>query len=355
MTLKRKNLLRRTVPFLLLGLLAFVFYLIFFVDISEMITRIAQTNPLIYVLSVASMVFEMVFFALAWIYFLKPLSAMVSFKKAFAYSWVSNFIDLLVPAESVSGEIARIYFITHEGVGAGKAVASVITQRILSLFIVVGALAVGALHLLILRNSFPSLIQSLILFVVVAAAIFLSLIFIFFLREDWTQKVVDKIITLIERISRGRWNLDEWRENSRKSIRTFYESLQTFGANPLKLILPIEFSLSSWFFGILVYYLVFLAIGYTLDWATLLIVYSLVLALKSIPVGVPAEVGVTEIAMTTLFGAFNVPLDISAAATVLIRIVTTWSKFIIGFGTVQWVGVRVLTENEALIGQEKEK
>jgi hypothetical protein len=351
---KRKTLLYRTLPFLLIGLLAFVLYLVFFVNIDEMIATIEQTSLPIYLISVVATMAEMVFFSLAWHYFLKPLSATVPFKKAFLYAWASSFIDLLIPAESVSGEISRIYFISRDGVDAGKAVASVVTQRILGTFLIVGTLAIGALYLLILQIPFPSLIQSLVLFVVVAAAIFLCLISVVCFKENWTQNLIDKIIVFVERITRGRWNLNAWRDKARKDTRTFYESLGSFGANPGKLVLPIGFSILSWFFSILVYYLVFAAIGYVLDWAILIVVYSLVIALKSIPVGVPWEVGVTEIAMTTLFGAFGVPLSISAAATILIRIVTDVFRFVIGFGAIQWIGIKTLTESETLAGQRNE-
>jgi uncharacterized protein (TIRG00374 family) len=354
MMLKRRKILRKTIPFLLLGLLAFLLYLIFFININEMIAVIKQTSLPIYLLSVVATVAEIPFFALAWYCFLMHLSVTVSFKKLFIYSWASNFIDLLIPAESVSGEISRIYFITRDGVDAGKAVASVVTQRVLGMFLIVGTLTIGALYLLILQIPFPSLIQNLILLAVAAAAIFLCLFFVLCFKENWTQKVVDKIIDLVERISHGRWNLDVWRDRARRGTKAFYESLRSFSANPSMLILPVAFSILSWFFGILVYYLVFAAIGYILDWAVLIIVYTLVGALKSIPVGVPWEVGVTEIAMTTLFGAFGVPLSISAAATVLIRIVTDGFRFVVGFGAVQWVGIKILMESETLFGQKNE-
>jgi hypothetical protein len=351
---KRKTLLYRTVPFLLLGLLAFVLYLVFFVNIDEMIATMEKTSLPIYLISIVATMAEVGLFSLAWHYFLKPLSATVPFKKAFLYTWASSFIDLLIPAESVSSEISRIYFITRDGVDAGKAVASVVTQRILGTFLIVGTLAIGALYLLIFQISFPSLIQNLILLVVAAAAIFLCLISVVCFKENWTQNLIDKIIVFVERITHGRWNLNSWRDKVRKDTSAFYESLRSFGANPRKLILPIGFSILSWFFSILVHYLVFAAIGYMLDWAILVVVYSLVIALKSIPVGIPWEVGVTEIAMTTLFGAFGVPLSISAAATVLIRIVTDVFRFVIGFGAIQWIGIKTLMETETPAGQKNE-
>jgi len=344
MNLKRKNLLDQKLLFILIGLLAFVLYLVFFVDINEMIAIIKQTSLPVYLLSFVATVVEVVFFTFAWHHLLILLSAMVSVKRAFIYAWASNFIDLLLPAESVSGEISRIYFITRDGVDTGKALASVVTQRILNMFIVIGALTIGTSYVLILQISFPSLIQSLIFFVATATAVFLSLALILCFKENWTQKAVDKIFVLAETVSRRRRRLDAWRDKARKGIGAFYGSLRAFSANPGKLILPIGFSALSWFSGALVYYIVFAAIGYILNWVALVIVYSLIMALKSIPVGVPAEVGVTEIAMTVLFGAFNVPLYISAAATVLIRIVTAWFRFMIGFGAFQWVGIKTPVE-----------
>jgi uncharacterized protein (TIRG00374 family) len=348
---KRRSLLLRAIPFLLLGLLIFAVYLYFFVDINEMVTVMKQTNLPLYSISVIATVAEMFFFALAWYFFLKPLGATLPFTKAFNYSWISYFVDLLVPAESITGELTRIYLATCDGVDAGKAVASVVTQRILGMLIVIGALLVGVLQLLVLRISFPSFVQNLVFIVMVTTAIFLGLIIIMCFKENWTRRLTKKVIDFAERVTRGRWNLAEIRNQADKAIRVFYESLRFFRANPKELILPVVFSVFSWACSLLAYYLVFAAIGYTLDWGILILVYSLVVALKSIPIGVPAEAGLTEIAMTAIFGAFNVPLYVSAAATVLIRIATVWFRFVIGFIAIQWVGIRILMESEKLFGR----
>jgi uncharacterized protein (TIRG00374 family) len=354
---KRKTLLYRTLPFLVFGLLAFILYLVFFVNIGEMVATLKQTSLPIYSVALVATLIEVGLFSLAWRYFLKPLSATLSFKRAFLYTWASSFIDLLIPAESVSGEISRIYFVTHDGVEAGKAVASVVTQRILGTFLIVGTLVSGALYLLIFQIPFPSLVQSLIYFVVAAATVFLCLISIVWFKENWTLNLIDKIIVSVERVTRGRWNLNAWRDQARKDTRTFYESIRSFSANPKKLIAPIAFSALSWFFSILVYYLVFAALGHaTLNWAILIVVYSLVVALKAIPVGIPWEFGVTEIAMTTLFAAFLGPawLAIGAAATILIRIVSDLFRFVVGFGAIQWIGIKSLAESETPVGQQNE-
>jgi len=84
------------------------------------------------------------------------------------------------------------------------------------------------------------------------------------------------------------------------------------------------------------------------------VVYALLVAVKSIPIGVPAEVGLPDIIITTLFILFGVRPDISAAATVLTRILTVWLNFFIGLVAVQWFGVKSLMES-GVFGKKKNK
>jgi uncharacterized membrane protein YbhN (UPF0104 family) len=70
------------------------------------------------------------------------------------------------------------------------------------------------------------------------------------------------------------------------------------------------------------------------------IVSSIVVAVKSVPIGVPFEVGLPEITMTTLFASMGVPAGIAATATILSRIITLWLRFGIGFAAEQWVELR---------------
>jgi hypothetical protein len=55
-----------------------------------------------------------------------------------------TYIDIIIPAESISGELCRIYLVNREQCGAGgKVVASVVTQRILGMAMNVAFLIVG--------------------------------------------------------------------------------------------------------------------------------------------------------------------------------------------------------------------
>lgn len=330
----------------IVGIAAFVIYLLFFVDVNEMISVLACTKLPIYTLAIAASVSEMLFFALTWQFFLKPLSANVPLKKLCAYTWISNFIDLLIPAESISGEISRIFFVVGDGVNTGIAAASVVTQRMLGLFIGVGTLAVGSVLMLEMQVPLPSLVQSLVYLIISVTAIIIFLMILIFTKERWAHKIAGKVIGFGGWITRGRLKTTELREKVGKAVVVFYESLRVFRAKPAKFVPPLIFALMSWLSAILVYYLTFAALGYSIDWITLIVGYSIVVSIKSIPFGVPAEIGVTEIAMTVIFGAFNVPLPISAAAVVLTRVITLLFRFIVGFVAFQFVGVKTMVEFE---------
>ena len=92
-------------------------------------------------------------------------------------------------------------------------------------------------------------------------------------------------------------------------------------------------------------FLVFVSLGYPIHFNFVIIVYSISVAIRSIPLGIPGEVGVMEVVMTTLYTAFlGIEfVSLCAAATVLIRVLTVWFRLFIGFMAVQWVGIKALT------------
>jgi hypothetical protein len=51
-----------------------------------------------------------------------------------------------------------------------------------------------------------------------------------------------------------------------------------------------------------------------------------VIRTQSIPIGVPFEVGLPEITMTTLYVSLGVPAGIAATSTILSRLITLWLR-----------------------------
>ena len=167
----------KTILLPVLGLLAFFLYLyIFNIDIPKIIAMAQRTNLYIYVLAAVTIVLDTFFFALSWHFLLNFLSVKISVLKSFLYVWFGSFVDLIIPAESISGEITRIYLVTKEHNGVtGKVVASLVAHRLIGMGINVLSLFLGAVTLLIERHLHQTILN-LIMFLAVATIIFLALL-----------------------------------------------------------------------------------------------------------------------------------------------------------------------------------
>jgi len=182
-----------------------------------------------------------------------------------------------------------------------------------------------------IRRTVPILLMGLLIF-----------IFLLCLREQLTQRLIDLLLRFFAFISRGRLKLASLRSKARKALKAFHQSIEVLGRNPRSLVQPVFFSIVSWVLSIFVSFLVFVSLGHPVSFVLLTIVYSIIVIIQNIPIGVPGEVGVVEIVMTGVYGLFGVPLGISVAATVLIRVLTVWFRFLLGFVAVQWIGIKTL-------------
>jgi len=343
MKIEKRLTIKRTVPFLLIGLLIFICYLYFFVDIPEMITIIQRIDLFYYLLAVVALLLNTLLYSMAWHYFLLPLSVNVPFRKTLLFVLIGTFIDLLIPAESISGDASKAYLMSKDsGENAGKVVASVVSHRILSMIITLSSLTISSLSLLILQYKLPALVLNLILLVALGTAISLIFIFLLCLKEQLTEKSIDLLLRFFAFILRGRLKLASLRTKATKALSAFHQSIEVLGRHPRSLVRPVFFSMVAWFLGILLSYLVFVSLGHPVSFVLLTIVFSISSTIQNIPIGVPSEVGLVEIVMTSLYGLLGVPLDISAAATVLIRALTVWFRLLLGFVAVQWIGIKAL-------------
>ena len=340
---EKRTTLRRTVPFLLIGLLIFVGYLYFFVDIPEMLTIIQSIDLRYYLLAVAVLLLNILTYSLTWQYFMRPLSINVPFRKTFLITWAGIFVEFFVPSASIGEDVSKTYLMTKEsGENTGKVVASVVGHRILSIVITLSTLIVCSLSLFIIQYELNALVSNLILLIAVGIAIPLIFIFLLCLKEQLTQKLVDLLLRFFAFILRGRLKLASLRSKAEKVLSAFHQSIEVLGRNPRSLVRPVFFSIVGYFLSVLVSYLVFVSLGRPVSFVLLTIVYSISRSVQSIPTMLPGEVGFIEIVMTSLYGLLGVPLDISAAATVLIRVLWVWLRLTLGFIAVQWIVSRGL-------------
>ena len=329
----------------MIGIAAFVIYIYLFnADIQEIFAEVQKINPVYYALATAVSLLDVFLFSVGWQFLLRHLSVKFHFLKSFALVWIGIYVDTIIPAESVSGEIAKIYLVNKEQDGtAGKATASIVAQRLIGMGITVVTLLVGA-ALLLVQSLLHGIMLTLILFLIVMVCVFFIIVVFFSFREKWTYRMLDGLIRFAEWISRGRWKLTKLREEVLQTQKDFHVAVKEYLHAPKTLFVASFFSGFSWIFALLVFFFTFQAIGYSqISWSAILVVSAIFVAVKAIPIGVPFEVGLPEITLTALLQVFfGVPGLIGATATILIRLLTLWLRFFIGFGAQQWLGIKAI-------------
>jgi len=339
---ERRSLIKQGVPLLLIGLSVFLFYLYFFVGMADIAVIIHRADLFYYSLAVIAVLVSMTFYSLTWLRLLSLLSIKTTPRKTLLFTWIGTFVDLLVPAESISGEISKAYLMSKSsGENAGKIVASVISHRILSMTITLSGLIIGSV-LFILRYKPFGLVLNLIIIVATGTAISLFFMCYLCLREEATEKTVHWSIRFLTFITRGRWQLTRLRSKAQETLKAFHEGIAILASRPKSLAWPVALSVAAWFFDLLIALLVFVSLGFQVSLSAILIVYSISCAIQTIPLGIPGEVGFIEIVMTSLYTLLGIHPAISAAATVLTRVITLWFKLLVGYIAVQWVGLKVL-------------
>ena len=346
----KPKITKKTIILPAVGILAFFLYIyIFNVDLISIIKTAQQAEPLPYIAAILVSFVEILFFAISWKELLAGLEVKLSLLKSYAFVCYGIFLDILVPLESLSGEIGRVYLVNREQSGtSGRVVASLVSFRLLSMALNTFFLLFGA-ALLFGTSQIDPVILSIIQFLAIGTAIILVAAIVVVRKESWSMRIINGIIRVVQFVSRGKWGGDNLRNEAHKAAKVFHISMKDMMRSPAKLVIPTLFLTLSWISGMAIPYLVFISLGYRVSWGVVLVTTSIVVAIKSIPVGIPFEVGLPEIAMTTVYAALGVPAEIAATSTILSRIITLWLRFGVGFTAYQLTELKAASSNAAQI------
>jgi hypothetical protein len=331
----------KTAVFPLLGLVGFFLYIyLFHVDIIGIIATAQTANPLIYAVAIVFGLLEVLFFTISWRVLTNYLKIKMTVMRAYLYVWYGLYVDAIVPAQSISGEVTRTYLCTRDKCGPfGKVVASLYTHRLLGMALNVVALIAGIVLLTFGGQVNPLVFNAIIL---VAAAIIAIIGFMIILgfKQQWTLKVINFTTHLAHKITFGKIKLDKLKEEAVEITAHFHDAMEEFRHNPKAIAGSLFYLIISWFFSLSIPYLVFLSLGHPVSLSIIIVTSAIFLAVKAIPIGIPFEVGLPEAVMTTLYFSMGVPAALSATATILTRIITLWFRFFIGFAAQQYLELK---------------
>jgi uncharacterized protein (TIRG00374 family) len=336
------------------GLIVFILYLYFFVGIPQILQVLSKVNSaqyaLFYTLSILAVLGSVFFWSAAWNSILKNLSVKISYRRAYLYYWVGYFTDLVIPCMTVCGELTRLYLVqkeTHQNYGA--LAASAVTNRIVAYVIVTAGLYAGAVFIF-LKPGTPQIITNLFLLFLIGATFYLAIL-LFLAFFEGSAKTLSKIYLTIYKTLRPKKYKPSDIEKTENSLANFYSGFKIFREKPKYLIRPFIFHFTSYMLGILVYVLIFFALGIQSNSPEFyIVIYFIATAVQD--VSASFSVGSLDIFLATIFIFFGLGTGTSGIAAAVLRSASFWFPLFAGFVCLQIVGAKNLLspKHEAIEG-----
>jgi uncharacterized protein (TIRG00374 family) len=331
---------KRIILFIAVGLTAFLLYLYYYVGTGNFVDVIKQANIYFYASAFFAFLAASFFSAVTWRSLLSNLKVQTSIRRVLMLTWAGYFFDATLPEPGWSGDITKAYMLSKKNEEeVGKTVASIVSQKIISMAVTIFILVAG-FGLLAINFTLPQ--QVVIFFGAVMSVSVASFLVVYYMSKSIkaTKTVLNKLlIPLLSFFLRSRFNEVQFRADAENFLNMFHKGIDSVSSEKRALLRPLAFYLMSVAFDVSVVFFVFASLGYPIPVDRVLIVYALTGTLASIGV---SFVGLTEIIMSTAYQVLMVPLAVSFSVTLLTRVVTLWFKLVLGYVTFQWAGVGIL-------------
>jgi uncharacterized protein (TIRG00374 family) len=315
----------------LLGFVAFMLYLYFFTDFTQVGKAIEGTNLVIYGLAFLCVLCSTIFDTLTWKATLNSLAVKTTFARTFNLSWVGHFVDTLIPG-GWTGDVFKTYLLAKDkNVQGSKAAASIVIKNVLELLVVLGSLIVG-LTFLSLNYSVNSIVVIAIGITLVFLAFPLILIIYLSTNIEATKKVFSLIQRISEKFKREKTYSDAFQEKLHTQIMEFHEGIMSIKKNPKSMVKPVVFQTLTWVFDLLTLFFVFAALNTIIGVDKIIITNTIVNNIQGQGV---ALAGFSQIVSSTLYTVLGIAPFLAIASSLLAGFASFWFRLVISFGFFQ--------------------
>jgi len=335
---------KKSALFMIAGLIVFLIYLYFYIGIGQIEFVLKNVNSsqfaFYYSIALSAVLVSVFLWSVAWNSILRALSVHVSYRRAYLYYWVSYFTDLVVPCATVCGELTRLYLVqkeTQENYGALASAA--VTNRIVAYTIVTIGLYSGAVLIFSRPTVSPAIGNVFILFLV-GVTIYMGVLLYLAFSKQAAKNLTGIYLKLIKTF-RPKHFYQAKMEKTQKSLSDFYDGFKSFREKPKLLIKPFFFHALSYILGLVVYILIFYALGIpSSNPEFYIVVFFIATAVQD--AAASFSVGSLEILLATIFLLYGINPGISGITAVILRSAGFWFPLLVGFVCVQIVGAKNL-------------
>jgi uncharacterized protein (TIRG00374 family) len=340
-TAKKPPRLNPIVLVLILGLVAFIIYVYFYINPEQVVSILSKTNLAVYSTAFISYFMFAFFSSLVWQGLLNCLSVNVNKRKTLLLTWVGLFFEATVPQLGWSGEISKTYLLAkNSDVDAGKIGASVVGQKIFTMTITIIALSTG-LGLVLVNYSLPlatTLLMATVLTLSIAA---LAIVYYVSIKPVATKTLLNWAMKIVV-FFRKRWSPFDFKLKAQDGLDKFHAGIKQLTEHPEALVKPAVYAILSFICEISIISLSFIALGYPVPIDKVLIVFTLTGTLQTIGV---TFFGFPELIMTVSFNALLIPASLALSVTLLARVVNLWFRLIVSYFALQWAGIKIIRQS----------
>ena len=341
---------KKVIIFLLFGLVIMA-VMLYFIGIDEVIEALKLSNLWLVLLAIVIQIFTYFLYTWRWNIINKTANMDLGIKKSLPMVLVSLAVNNITPSGRGGGEPVRAYLLAKEGhFKFEDTFATVIADRALDTFPFV-ILAILTIIGIILTFSLDiKLIAFLVICVTLITAAVILLIYVC-INEAFGVKLTSWIIKIVRRLYK------KFNEGTEQRI---IEAVKVFQARMNALLrdrtilyhaLPLSFVI--WIFEILRVYVVFLAFGANVSPIIIGEVFILASFVGMIPL-LPGGLGAVDGIMILFYATAGITASISAAATVVERLISFWMTTFVGLIFLTMFGTSVLDKAFALAGSNKD-
>ncbi len=339
---------KRTLFFLGISFLILA-VMLYFVGIDKVIEALKVAKLEFIALAIAMQVFTYYLYAQRWKILNNVVGIDVGVKKLLPMVLVGLAVNNITPSGRGGGEPVRAYVLSREeDYPMEETFATVVADRALDTFpfVVLAAITIIGMTL---SFQFPLWLLGLMVGAVIVIVIVLALIIYMCINPAFGKRVDGWIIGLVRRFYKK--NSDELEDKIHNVINGFQDTMKLVISNKKCLYYAVPLSFIIWIFEILRVYFVFLAFGASVNPVVIGEVFILACLVGMIPV-LPGGIGAIEGIMILFYSVAGVTASVSAAATVIERVISFWMATIIGMVILPYYGSSVL--DKISFGSSKE-
>ncbi|MCL2687058.1 MAG: UPF0104 family protein [Methanobrevibacter sp.] len=322
----------KTLIFFVIGL-AIMGVMLYFIGINEVIGAFKLANIWFVLLAIAMQILTYYLFAVRWNIVNKTADINVGIKELLAMTLVGMAINNTTPSGRVGGEPVKAYILSKKTDNLyEETFATVIADRALDTFPFI-LLAVMSIIAMILYFSLSTIVLLILIISVIVMTIAFTIVIYMSINEKAGEKIKKWIVKLIWFFYK-KVSLEKLEERVIKAISGFQKTMNSMLHDKKILYYALPLSFIIWVTEILRVFLIFLAFGATVDPIIIGVVFIVASLVGMIPL-LPGGLGAVDGFMIVFYSSAGIPPSISAAATLIERMIS--------FGMTSTIGLVILS------------